>query len=243
MGLRDNDRRPTGGGRKGEWFGSCLASPTLLSSALYNYIIKSKERNNLLGLRINIDSNPQLTLLLNLSLIRLLLNRHPEGILILELELAHILHVVVVVGLRQTQGSLAQAHDLDGQSEVQHSVANHVIRLEEVSIVELHRKSVILHRMLRLEEQSVVERGFAIGASVVAVRLFGLLGAVKEQPAVDVTCALHICGLNSNSVKDADSDLKVLSWLGSDVIVRDLIEWYRGWDDVYPELDRPLRNA
>jgi hypothetical protein len=97
--------------------------------------------------------------------------------------------------------------------------------------------------MLRLEKQPVVERGFAIGASVVTVRLFALLGAVKEQPAVDVACALHICALNSNSVKDADSDLKVLSWLRGDVIVRDLIEWYRGWDDMHPELDGPLRDA
>jgi len=94
--------------------------------------------------------------------------------------------------------------------------------------------------VLDVKNESVVEGGLAILASVVGVSFMGLLVGVKECFAVGVTGALPIHALNVFGIPNYNSDLKVLAGFRSDIPNRNVMYWDSSGVDSNPQLNNSL---
>lgn len=94
--------------------------------------------------------------------------------------------------------------------------------------------------MLDVKNESVVEGGLPILASVVGVSFVGLLVGIKECFAVGVTGALPIHGLNVFSVPNYNSNLEILAGFRSDIPNRNVIYWDSSGVDSNPQLNNSL---
>ena len=85
--------------------------------------------------------------------------------------------------------------------QVDHATSNDVVALEEIPVISLDVKPIVLARELLTEQKTIVEAGLSCLAAVVAVRFEGVL-RVKEGTNVDITGALVVHHLDFLGIPD-----------------------------------------
>lgn len=127
------------------------------------------------GKHVNLDLD-HATALLAVRLGVLVAHLQPEArrIVLVELELlipSILGQHAVIVALVEGQRLLDETAVLDELLQVDLGLADHVIALEEVTIVHLHGELVVLARHLNLVDETVLEVGLAVLVTVMRVRL------------------------------------------------------------------------
>ena len=124
----------------------------------------------------NINLHADIAVVLELAILALAAHGHPKAVVVLEFKVHRVtLHVVLKVALVDAKGSLGQVGVLKGLLEVNDSAADDVVALEEVTVERLDLQSVVLARQISSKQESIVEAGLAVLATIVTVCLEGVL--------------------------------------------------------------------
>lgn len=95
--------------------------------------------------------------------------------------------------------------------------SNHIVALEEVTVVGLNSELVILIWDLDPVDQSVLEVWFAILVSIMGFSLLDFFVWVEEGSEEHITGAFYVHDLHVGGVEDADSYFKFFWWSSTDV--------------------------
>lgn len=136
----------------------------------------------------------------------------------------HVLVVLVVEG----QWLLDELAILNELLQIDLGLSDHVVTLEEVAVIRLHRELVVCSRDVQLVNKSVLEIGLAVLVPVMRIGLLNIFLGIKEASEEHVTCALPIHDLHFLGVEDTNTQLKCLQRLLCDIIRFDVL-----WVDVY----------
>lgn len=169
--------------------------------------------------RYDIDLDSDFASALDLACLVFAHQCKPEFLRFSTLKLERILvilrHHFVVVFVIQRKRLLDKSGVLDDLPEVHGGLSQHLVALEEVSVVGLQVESVVFAWHADLEYQSVFEVGVAILTSEMRIRLLLLLSRIKEATEVCVDhSAIH---RDVFAVEHADADLHVLNRFLADV--------------------------
>ena len=153
----------------------------------------------------------------------ILVRGEDEAVIVAELQLRGALSFLfvfedrVVVGLVQDNRLLSQSDILEDLFEIERPLADVIVGLEDVEVPRLHdQHERVLARRLNIEQNSVVERSFAVGASEVSVTVL-LVFIVDIAPDENVRHTLKVLARHIFSVHHREADLVVLYRLLGDI--------------------------
>lgn len=144
----------------------------------------------------------------------------PESLLGIELQRLELLWLkhTVIVRFIELKWLLHKGAVFDQLLQVQRGLTNHVITLEEVTVICLERELVVLPWHFDAVHQTVLEVRFAILIPIVGVGLLHILFGIEEAAEEYVRGAFPVHNLYVDSIENANTDFEVFWWLVSDVI-------------------------
>lgn len=189
--------------------------------SLANWVLVSLRNWNNVNLNLNFASN---FLLASLSIFSS--QFEPESLRLVKLQRLEFLGFkhTVIVRLIESNWLLDKRAIFDQLLEVQAGLSNHIIALEEITVISLQSELVVFSWHLEAVDESVLEVRLTVLVPVMTVSLLHILFGVKESTEEHITCAFPVHDLHFDSIEDADSDFKCF-WR----LIRDVVELEVAW--------------